>query len=343
MRIDKKLFESIPEKGDVWSYTITNSSGASLEVLTLGARIRSLRLPDADGRLDDIVCGFDRASDYLRDMSYQGATIGRVGNRIENAEFTLNGVRYELYKNSNGIDSLHGGREGFDRKLWSADVRANTEGEASIDFSYTSPDGEEGYPGTLDVTVSYTFTEQNELRIRYFARTDKDTVINLTNHSYFNLDGYDKGSCVLEHRMLLCADEYCDVNDRLIPEGAPKKVAGTDFDFTEERAIGIPLDHHFVFGDYDGTLRYRGLVYSPNSKREVSVYTDMPGTQIYTAGGLDGDVPFKGGVPQTPFTAVCIETQFAPNSPNRPDFISCVLHKNEVWDHTTEFRFGIRK
>lgn len=331
----------MPDGREISSYTLTNSSGASVKLLELGARMAELHMPDKNGRLADIICGFDSAAAYMNDTGYQGSIIGRYGNRIENAEFTLNGVTYKLYKNSFGQDSLHGGREGFNAKLWDAHTETKQD-RAEVAFSYLSPDGKEGYPGTLNVTVTYIFTEQNELIIHYVAQTDKDTVINLTNHAYYNLSGYDGGS-VMEHLLWLDCGKYNAVNERLIPEGDPADTEGTIFDFRKEKKIENPLDHNFIFNSYDGKLHLRGTLCDPESGRELKMYTDMPGVQIYTAGGMNGDTPFKGGVKQRPLHAVCLETQFSPNSPNRPDFPSCVLPAGEVYDHTTVYSFGIRK
>lgn len=325
-------------------YTFEAANGASVSILSLGGIIQSLTVPDKNGTLADIVCGFDSLDGYLGD-GYFGALIGRYGNRIGGAGFSLDGEHYSLFVNSGARDHLHGGKEGFNRKLWRCVPSVSEKEERGIlRLFYTSPDGEEGYPGKLDVAVTYCFEALGgscRLSVRYEAVTDQPTVVNLTNHSYFNLDGYDGGD-VMSHRLWLDADSYTAVDEDLIPlPGAPADVAGTVFDFRSPRPIAHPFDHSFNFTRerQNGMIRRRGEVVSPASGRRLTLFTSSPAVQLYTGCVMNGKIPFKGGVPQRPLHAFCLETQFAPDTPNRPDFLPCVLRPGEKYDFTTVFAF----
>ncbi len=340
MKIEKKFFDNMPDGRAVDSYTLTNASGASVTVLSLGGIINRIFMSDRDGNLKDIACGFDDVNSYLTAGGYFGALIGRYGNRISENGFTLDGVNYKLYNNE-AHAHLHGGKEGFNRKLWDCETFDNGSSGGVI-LRYTSPDMEEGYPGTLAVKVTYTFDDQNRFAIRYEAETDKKTVVNLTNHCYFNLNGYDGGS-VMEQLIKMDANTYTAVDDNLIP--LPENhasVDGTDFDLRQEKPIGVPFDHNFNFTVWNGMLKKQVEVCDPKSGRTLSVYTDLPAVQFYTGTAMNGPVPFKGGVPERLLHAFCLETQYAPDSPNRPDFISCVLDKGEKYDTTTVYEFGVR-
>ena len=283
------------------------------------------------------MCGYDSADKYLSAEGYQGALIGRYSNRISNASFTLDNETYKLFVNSGTKDSLHGGKYGFDKKIWDCTEFEN-EDSAGLVMSILSPDMEEGYPGNLKVTVTYTFTEDCKLYINYKATTDKATPVNLTNHAYFNLDGFDGGS-VMEHNLTINGDKYIEVDEDQIPTGDPIAVKGTDFDFTSDRKITNPYDHCWMFGDYNGMIKERACMYSQKSGRRLKVYTNMPAIQLYTACVMTGAINFKNNVPQRRLHAACLETQYAPDSPNRPDYPSCILRPGEIYDFTTIFAF----
>lgn len=337
MNILTEQFGTLPE-GAVYAYTMTAKSGASVRLLNLGGILQSLTVPDRSGKLADVVCGFDSPQGYRTGGGYHGALIGRYANRIAGGSFSLNGKEYKLALNEKGVCHLHGGERGFDRKLWRAELQPG-EDRASVVFSCISPDGEEGYPGTLRVSVTYTFDEDGALTLRYSAESDADTVVNLTSHTYFNLNGYD-GAAVTDQLLQIEADAYCATDPLLIPKGDPVPVEGTAFDYRTPHRIRGELDHNFVLRG--GRSMKRALTYTdPASGRTLTCLTDMPGVQIYAAGGMDLPVPFKGGVPQRRYHAVAMETQFFPNSPNRPDFPSCVLKKGEIYSSKTVYRFGI--
>lgn len=338
--ITKQLFGTFGGK-DVFAYTMTNKNGASMTVLTYGGIMSSLVLPDRNGKLGDIVCGFDSVAGYVAEKrGYFGAIIGRYGNRISDGGFTLNGTRYDIARNEDGKCHLHGGNVGFNRKIWDADA-VTGDGCDRLILTLFSPDGEEGYPGNLYVTVTYTFDDDNSLTIRYEADSDRDTVLNLTSHTYYNLNGYD-GCSVLEQELMINADTYDDVNELLLPYKEPVSVEGTPFDFRTLRTIGQTYDHNFVINGKAGELRLGAEVYDPKSGRFMTVYTDTPAVQLYTAGGMNGNTPFKGGVTEKPHHALCLETQYSPDTPNRPYMPQCVLKAGERYDSTTKFVFGVR-
>ncbi len=341
MKIEKTLFDKMPDGREVDAYKFTNSSGAFVRILSMGGIVNQIYMPDRDGNLKDVICGFDTVEGYLTGGGYQGALIGRYGNRIAKGRFTLDGVEYVLNTN-NGANHLHGGNEGYNRKIW--DCTPFDEGDkGGLILKYTSVDGEENYPGTLDITVTYTFDDDNRFSIHYEATTDKATPVNLTNHTYFNLNGYDGGS-VMTQRMFMDCDTYTEVDDELIP--VPENhtpVDGTIYDFRIEREITNPFDHNFNFADFNGMLKRRVEYFDPESGRSLTVYTDLPAVQLYTACGMNGPVNFKNGVPQRELHALCLETQYAPDSVNRPDFIPCILRPGEKYDTTTIYHFGIRK
>lgn len=342
MNIVKSIFGQLNAE-TVYAYRLENSHGSAVTILTMGGIVQQIIMPDRKGNMQDIVCGFDTVEGYLTGGGYFGALIGRYGNRIGGARFLLDGKEYKLFVNSGKKDHLHGGEYGFNRKLWEA-TPSLTEEEAILRLRYTSPDGEEGYPGNLSVEVTYTFDENDRLSIRYYATSDKPTVLNLTNHSYFNLNGYD-GDSVMKQHLWLDADEYTAVDEDLIPlpgKAGRAPVENTPFDFRREKPIEIPFDHSFHFTPGNGMVKRRGEVYDPASGRTLTLYTSLPAVQLYTGCVMNEPVPFKGGVPQRPLHALCLETQFAPDSPNRDDCPSCVLRPGEIYDFTTVFAFGIR-
>ncbi len=333
--ITKKKFGMMPSGEEVFAYTMTNRAGCSATVLNMGGILASLILPDRNGVREDVVQGFDSVEGYLTGGGYLGALIGRYANRIRDGRFTLGGKEYVLAKNEGGVCHLHGGNVGFNAKIWSVEPVTAPSGDSLI-LRLVSPDGEEGYPGRLDVQVTYTLTDDGALRLHYEAQSDADTVCNLTNHSYFNLGGIRSGD-VSSHTVQLDSDEYTEVDDLLLPiRNVP--VEGTDFDLRKPRALTGAYDHNFMLHT-EGKLTRVGSFSHPSGRKMV-IFTDMPAIQIYTANMLCGDVPLKGGMPQTKHIAFCAETQFPPDSPNRPDFPCCTLRAGERYDSTTVFAFS---
>lgn len=347
--IEKSYFDKMPGGEEIFAYTLKNSNGASVKIITLGGRINEINVPDKNGALADVVCGFDNANDYLNDSAYQGALIGRFGNRIAKAEFCLDGIYYGLYKN-NGNNHLHGGKKGFDKKIW--DAKAWQIGEVMyLELSIVSEDDEEGYPGKMDVNVIYSFDNDNTLSINYIASSDKNTIVNMTNHSYFNLGGYDSGN-IMDHTLWLDADKFTETNDELIPTGKELSVEGTAFDFRNEKLIGKDIDsddinikygqgydHNFVL-NYDGTVKHFATLRDTKSGRVMKAYTNQPCVQIYAGNCINpNDPPFKKGVKQVKRCGICLETQHSPDSPNHPNFISCELKKGELYNYITVFKF----
>jgi aldose 1-epimerase len=303
-------------------FTLTSDAGLVVRLTNYGGIIMSILAPDRDGRLDNVVLGHDSVDDYRSNPTYLGAIIGRVANRVAGARFSLNGTEYQLTAND-GKHSLHGGRRGFDQVLWSAE-----ELPGGVRLTHRSPDGDEGYPGNLDVTVTYSVTAENELVVDYHAITDKATPVNLTQHSYFNLAG---GGEILAHVLALEADAYTPVNDNLIPTGEIKPVAGTAFDFRLPRPIGAEYDHNFVIRRSGPGLTRAAHLADPGSGRALEVYTTEPGIQVYTGNFLE-----------KPHTGVTLETQHFPDSPNQEGFASVILRPGEGYKSRTVFRFGSR-
>lgn len=350
--ITKELFGKKPCGCEVDAYTITNKNGASVQILTMGGILRKLIMPDRNGNMADVICGFDTVEGYLTGGGYQGALIGRYGNRIANGRFTLNGVTYQLALND-GNRHLHGGNVGFNQKIWDA-VPFEKAGEQGLILSVVSEDGEENYPGTLNVTVTYTLTDANELKIHYEATCDKDTVINMTNHSYFNLGGFNSGS-VLDQYLWVDSDAITEINGDFIPTGKEYPVAGTPFDFNTPTKLGARIndddaqlafgggyDHNFIFKTCDGTLRRQAEMYDEVSGRIMTVYTDQTGVQLYSGNMMTDPVPMKGGMKQEKRLAICLETQHAPDSPNHDNFPSTKLRVGEKYDTTTVYAFGVK-
>ena len=334
-------------------YTLTNGKGASVQIATLGGTVVSLKVPDKAGTLGDVVLGFDSLDGYLGAHPFFGVLVGRYGNRIGNAQFTLDGKTYTLAKN-NGVNTLHGGRKGFDKYVWKAREVASPDGLA-VELTHVSPDGDEGYPGTLSVTVRYTWTESTGLRIDYTATTDKPTVLNLTNHSYFNLSA-GASATILDHTLHLLADTFTPVDKGLIPTGELRAVAGTPFDFSKPRRIGEFIDatdeqiafgggydHNFVFRRPEATMRMGARVVDPASGRILDLTTTEPGVQFYTGNFLDGSVKGRGGKAYVKRSGFCLETQHYPDSPNKPAFPSVVLRPGETYKTTTQYTFSVAK
>lgn len=340
--IEKNKFGTLPNGTAVDLYTLTNRNGLVAKITNYGTIITELHVPDRRGRLGDVVLGFDNLGQYLQKHPYFGASVGRVANRIAKGRFTLDGKTYQLAIN-NGPNHLHGGLVGFDKKVWKAEPQA----DAAVKFSYTSPDGEEAYPGTLQVTVFMSLTDENELRIDYTATADQATPVNLTNHSYFNLLGQGP---ILEHELLLAADYYTPVDAGLIPTGEIKTVKGTPLDFTTPRPIGSRIkqvgneetgyDHNFVLNGGGKALTLAARVSEPLSGRVLEVHTTQPGVQLYTANYLDGTLKGKNGISYGRQTAFCLETQHYPDSVNHPNFPSTILRPGQTYRQTTVHKFA---
>ena len=345
--VTTKPFGRTPEGQLVRLHTLTNKNGMSVSIMDYGATIVKIFAPDRNGKLDDVVLGFDKFSPYLHIKTYFGATIGRYGNRIAKGQFQLSKTIYQVTRND-GPNSLHGGLRGFDKHMWKVEpVESDV---PAIRFSRLSPDGEEGYPGNLFVSVTFSLNDDNELRISYEATTDKPTVVNLTNHSYFNLAG--EGT-ILKHVVTLHADAYTPVDATLIPTGEIKAVAGTPWDFLNPTPIGLHLketggkpvgyDHNFVlnkgwFSDWSVAAE----VEDPKSGRTLTVSTDQPGVQFYTGNFLDGTLTGAGGTVYRQYTGFCLETQHFPDSPNHDNFPSTVLAPGDVYKTSTVYAFGTK-
>ena len=355
MSITKKSFGRLADGRETDLYILTNASGASVEITNYGGILRAINVPDKNGVLDNVVLGYNDVNGYVPTCGYLGALIGRVGNRIANGECTLNGRKLTLAKNEGGVTHLHGGNVGFNLKLW--DVTP-IEGicQDQLILKYTSPDGEEGYPGTLKVMVTYTFTDENELMLRYEAVSDQDTLCNLTNHTYFNLCGEASGKKILDHIFEMNCDTFTVVDERCIPTGEQRDVTGTPFDFRaptrvgdrlamtqedEQLRFGTGIDHNFNINDFEAGLRFAVEVSDPDSGRVMDVFTDMPAVQFYAANNLHGVNPGSSGRVYAPHEGFCLETQFAPDSINHPEFIDSVLRAGEKYDFTTIFAFDV--
>jgi aldose 1-epimerase len=347
--IKKSSFGKTPEGQAVDLYTLTNKKGMEIAITNFGGILVSVKVPDRTGKVADVVLGYDSLDGYVKDKSYFGAIIGRYGNRIAKGKFSIDGVSYTLAQN-NGPNSLHGGAKGFNKMVWTAKEIVSKDG-AALQLNYLSKDGEEGYPGNLKVQVVYTLTDANEIKIEYSATTDKKTVLNLTNHSYFNLAGQGSGD-ILSHELQLQADKFTPVDATLIPTGELRDVNGTPFDFRNKTAIGARIkdddeqlklgngyDHNFVLR-HSGELAQAARVVEPSSGRVLEVSTMEPGIQFYSGNFLDGSAIGKGGKPITFRTGFCLETQHFPDSPNHPEFPSTLLNPGQRYHTVTVYKFS---
>lgn len=335
----------MPDGKQVDLYTLTNKSGVVCKIMTYGGIITEIDVPDREGKTVDIVLGYDALSRYLEKSPYFGAIVGRVANRIAKGQFTLDGYTYTLATN-NGPNHLHGGIRGFDKVVWQAEPITRENG-VSLRLTYTSPDGEESYPGTLKAVVTYTLNEKNELRIDYEATTDKPTPVNLTNHSYWNLAG--EGD-ILDHVVTIAADRYTPVDNGLIPTGEIKPVKGTPMDFTSPTGIGSRFDqltnkppgydHNFVLNSGGKEFAFAARVRDPKSGRVLEVWTDQPGVQFYSGNFLDGSLKGKGGKSYVRHAAFCLETQQFPDFVNHPNFPQNILKPGQTYHQSTVFRFS---
>jgi len=350
--ISETAFGSLPDGTPVKLFKLRNASGMEADITNYGGIITSLKTVDRDGKLEDVVLGYDSLAGYLKAPSFFGALVGRYGNRIAKGKFKLDGKTYSLVLN-NGKNHLHGGTVGFDKVVWTPEA-SSTADAATLKLTYLSKDMEEGYPGNLQVTVVYTLTNENELKISYEATTDKTTVLNLTNHSYFNLSGNTKRN-VLVHTLTLAATKFLPVDDGLIPTGEIKPVQGTPFDFTTPAVIGARIndndaqikigkgyDHCYVFDKPLGSYAHVGTLYDSISGRQMDLFTSEPATQVYSGNFLDGSITGKFNTVYAQRYAVCLETQHFPDSPNKPEFPSVVLKPGEVYKTQTTYQFSAK-
>lgn len=336
----------------VKSFELDNGNGLTMTIAEYGAVITQLRVPDRHGEAADIVLGYETLAEYEKDSPYFGVTVGRFANRIAKGQFELDGRAYNLKTNEEPAGHpahLHGGLRGFDKVVWKGEAK-DTDAGPSVVMTYTSPDGEEGYPGTLQVTAIHTLTRLGALRVEYIAETDKPTPVNLAQHTYFNLAGHDQGT-ILDHRLTLFADYFTPVAEDLIPTGVVQKVAHTPMDFRRAKVIGRDIDktydqlqfaggfdHNWVLNRPYGQLRPAARLAHAASGRLLEVWTDLPGIQFYAGNFLDGKRTGKGGVAYPQRAGLCLETQHFPDSPNKPQFPSCILRPGEVYRAVTEYR-----
>ena len=330
----RKNFGSGPDGEEVYLYTLKNRSDVEVSIANYGGTITSIMAPDRNGVFDDVVLGYETLDEYVKNPRYFGALIGRFANRIAGGRFSLNGVEYQLAQN-NGKNHLHGGVNGFDKRVWKSSETAS-----GLHLEYFSANGEENYPGNLSVVVDYSLNDENELRIDYHATTDKETIVNLTNHSYFNLGGQRHGT-ILDHELMLHANSFTPVGEDLIPTGEIRSVEGSPMDFRTGRVIGDGgYDHNFVLDDWKpGSLRSVARLREPRSGRVMEVLTTQPGIQFYSGNFLDGSLIGKGGVRYEKYAALCLETQHYPDGPNHPNFPTTVLRVGESYKETTVYRF----
>jgi aldose 1-epimerase len=333
-------------------YTLTNANGVEIKLSNYGGIVVSLMVPDRNGAFEDVVLGFDTLEDYVEKSPYFGCIAGRYANRIAKGRFTLDGVEYTLAQND-GENHLHGGIKGFDKVVWGAE-EVKGDDAVGLELTYLSKDGEEGYPGNLSVKVVYSLTDDDELRIEYFATTDGATVVNLTNHSYFDLAGGVSGD-ILDHELTIHADRFTPIDETLIPTGELRSVQGTPMDFSQAVAIGARIeqdDEQLIFGNgYDhnwvldkpaGSLALAARVHEPTTGRVLEVYTTEPGIQFYAGNFLDGSITGKEGRVYERRSGFCLETQHFPDSPNQPGFPSTVLRPGEEYAQTTAYRFSVK-
>ncbi|MGA2619728.1 MAG: galactose-1-epimerase [Thermoguttaceae bacterium] len=352
MSVSSQPYGKLPDGTEVDQYTLTNTGGLRVKIITYGAIITAVEVPDRDGKLANVtlyrdsLAGYTEVKDGKPTTPFFGAIAGRYANRIAKGRFTLDGKQYKLATN-NGPNALHGGLKGFDKVVWKAEP-LQTPGAVGVALSYVSPDGEEGYPGTLTVKLTYSLTDKDELKMEYRATTDQPTVLNLTNHAYWNLAGAGTGN-VLGHELLLEADRFLPVDDTLIPLGEPKPVRGTGMDFTTAKPLGRDMaqveggyDHCYVLNKKGDELALAARVSEPTRGRVMEVYTTQPGIQLYVGNFLDGSITV-GGKPCEKHFGLCLETQHYPDSPNHPDYPTTVLRPGETYRQTTVYKFSVQK
>lgn len=346
----KEDYGTTPDGEKVEQYTLRNDAGMEVKIITYGGRITSLTAPDKDDNYENVVLNFDSLDQYLEDNPFFGALIGRYGNRIAQGKFTLDGEEYDLPQND-GENHLHGGEKGFDKVVWTVEEADDT----SLKLKYVSEDGEQGYPGRLETIVTYTLTDDNALDVDYEATTDKKTVVNLTQHAYFNLSG-NFSEKILDHEVEINADEFVPVNENLIPTGELQEVANTPFDFREPTEVGerienaneqlesgLGYDHCWVLNEQESGMRFAASAYHEETGRLLEVHTNEPGIQFYTGNFLDGTLPMPSGEGNyEQRTGFCLETQHYPDSPNQENFPSVVLEPGETYSSKTSFKFSVK-
>ena len=347
--VKKELFGTLQNGENIYSYTLTNNNGMSATIINYGATVVNLHVPDKNGKIEDVILGYDSLSSYVKGASYFGGIVGRYGNRIAKGKFTLDGKEYQLPTN-NGVNSLHGGTIGFNKRVWEAkELNGST-----LQLTYVSPDGEEGYPGTLTLTVTYSLTDKDGLKIDYKATTDKPTILNPTNHCYFNLTG-NPNNTILNHILMINADKFTPVDSTLIPMGQLEDVANTPMDFRKPTEIGKRInddfqqlkfaggyDHNWVLNNYNGSVREAATLYDSTSGILLKVLTDQPGIQFYSGNFLDGKDKGKDGIYYKFRTGLCLECQHFPDSPNEKNFPSVVLKPGETYTQTTVYEFSVK-
>ena len=353
MSIEQKTFGTMPDGTKIHLYTLKNTNGACIQAMEYGARVVSIQVPDRKGTFGNVVLGHDTLEEYLADGDFLGAAVGRYANLIGGVTAEIDGTPYSFSQNENG-NTLHGGFQGFHQKVWRLKCSNNDDEAPSITFAYRSIDGEEGFPGNLDVSICYTLTTDNALVIDYKAKTDASTLVNLTNHRFFNLTG-DPARDILSHELQIYADHFTAAGQDLVPTGEFTPVAGTPADFRTAKTIGQDIraadpflrkcngyDHNFVLAGESGRKK-AAEVYDQSTGRVMLVFTDMPGMQLYTANGFSEGVVANGGIPLQAHHALCLETQFFPDAPHHENFPSAVLRPGEVYQHTTTYKFAVRK
>ncbi len=350
MSISRQLFGTTLDGTTTYLFTLKNKNGMEVQITNYGGIIVSLKVPNKDDNFGDVVLGYDNLTGYLKQSPYFGAIIGRYANRIAKGEFTLEGTTYQLATN-NGENHLHGGLDGFDKVVWEAE-QVQDDTSVGLTLAYFSPDGEEGYPGNLSVEVVYRLTNENELQVDYSATTDQTTIVNLTNHSYFNL-GNSKD--ILDHELMINADQFTPIDTGLIPTGELRNVEGTPFDFTELTPIGARIDednqqlefgkgydHNWALGNYDGTLKLAAKLYEPTTRRMLEIFTTQPGIQFYSGNFLDGSITGKNGTFYNFRSGLCLEPHHFPDSPNNPHFPPVVLEPDETYSERSVYRFSVK-
>jgi len=351
--IEKNHFGKTIDGADVDQYILSNKKGMEISIITYGGIITSWTAADKNGDYKDIVLGYNTLAEYEAETPYFGSLIGRYGNRIAKGKFTLDGETYTLAVN-NGVNHLHGGLKGFDKVVWDAKTIVN-DSTASLELSYLSKDMEEGYPGNLETKVTYTLNNKDELSVKYESKTDKPTIVNLTQHSYFNLTA-DFNQSILDHELVINADSFLPVDSTLIPKGEFRNVAETPFDFRSSKAIGkqinaeniqinngLGYDHCWVLNDQEKGVRFVSSAYEPASGRLLEIFSDEPGIQFYSGNFLDGTLPSKNEGTYQHRTGFCLETQHYPDTPNQKDFPSVRLNPGEIYQSQTVFRFSVKK
>ena len=352
MKTEKIHLWTSSEGRSVDLYTLTNSSGAEMKVMSLGGVVYSLRVPDRNGKMEDVILGFEEARGYENNKPYFNGLIGRFGNRIADGRFVLDGREYRLATN-NGPNHLHGGTKGFETKIWDV-TPIQKKNAVGLELRYQSADNEEGYPGKLSVQVTYLWTDSNEWKIEYQAQTDRTTIVNLTQHAYFNLSG-DGARDILGHELMLAADRFTPIDEKFIPTGELRSVRNTPMDFTHPQTVGARIDgrdeqlvrglgydHNWVLNSGGRALEMAGTLFDPISGRFMEVYTTQPGIQFYSGNFLDGTITGKYGKTYTKHYGLCLETQHFPDSPNRPDFPTVVLKPGQTYTQTTVYTFKIK-